>query len=338
MKNKKLLALLGSICLISVLALSLPLMSGCAAPAPTAPAKVYRIGETYIVTHPSLAADQRGFHDALAAEGFQEGKNVVYIVQTPEGDMSVAAAIGKSFVAQKVDLIHTISTPSSQACVAAAKGTGIPVVFSCVTDGVAAGLIPSFTQAAPFVTGVSDNVEDQIPPALKLLMDCCPKTKSLGLIYNPGEVNAQLIVQEVHKIAPDYGLRIVDATAATSADVYAAAMSLVGRVDAIYNPGSNTTESAIESVIKVGIENHIPVLGFDPDAVKAGCFAAVGVDYYYSGLAAGHMAAKILRGESTANVSPERTSVMTPVVNLAAAQWGITIPQSILDTATKVGG
>jgi putative ABC transport system substrate-binding protein len=317
-------------------------MAACPAPPPPEeatppPPQVYRIGETYIVTHPALQAAQRGFHDALAEEGFLEGENVVYIVQSPEGDMSLAASIGKSFVSQKVDLIHAISTPSAQACVASAEGTGIPVVFDTVTDGVAAGLIPSFTQAAPFVTGVSDNIEDQIPPSIKLLMDICPDTKRLGLVYNAGEVNAQLIVEQVRKIAPGFGLTIVEATVATTADVYAAAMSLVGRVDAIYNPGSNTTESALESVIKVADENNIPVLGFDQSSPERGCLAAAATDYYYSGAAAGHMAARILRGEKPANITPERMQVMGPVVNLTVAQrLGLTIPQSILEKATIV--
>jgi putative ABC transport system substrate-binding protein len=312
-------------------------MAGCAAEEAPPPKKVYRIGETYIVTHPSLLATQRGFHDAMAEEGFLEGENVVYIVQSPEGDMSLAASIGKSFVFQKVDLIHAISTPSAQACVGAAEGSGIPVVFSCVTDGVAAGLIPSFTQAAPFVTGVSDSIEEQIPPSIKLLMDICPDTKRLGLVSNAGEINAQLIVEQVRRIAPDFGLTIVEATAATTADVYAAAMSLVGRVDAIYNPGCNVTESALESVIKVADENNIPVLGFDPSSPARGCLAAAGIDYYYSGAAAGHMAARILRGEKPANITPERVVVIFPAVNLTVAQrLGVTIPQSILENATIV--
>ena len=93
MKNKGLPKILIGICLILVLHLALPGVSGCGA-------KQYKIGITQIVTHPALDANRQGFIDQMAEEGFVEGENVTYIYDNPEGDMTLAATIAQKFVSE----------------------------------------------------------------------------------------------------------------------------------------------------------------------------------------------------------------------------------------------
>ena len=77
--------------------------------------KVYRIGEVVIIEHADLQSDSDGFKKAMEEEGLVEGKNVKYLRLNAEGDMSLAATIAQRFVSEKVDLMHPISTPVSQA-------------------------------------------------------------------------------------------------------------------------------------------------------------------------------------------------------------------------------
>lgn len=99
-------------------------------------AKTYKIGVTQIITHPAIDACRNGFYDQMAKEGFIKGKNVEYDFLNAEGDMTLVAAIAKEFVTDKKDLIFSISTPSTQVCVAATKSTNIPVIFGAMTDPV----------------------------------------------------------------------------------------------------------------------------------------------------------------------------------------------------------
>lgn len=340
MKQKKLVTLIGSVCLILVLA-SLSFMAAC--PAPTeeeeeAPApEVYKVCITQIVTHPDLDNHRNGFMDGMAEEGFEEGVNIDYIIRNPEGDMTVAASIADYFVSIKPDLIHAITTPCAQTVVAAAKGTTIPVVFGTVTDPVTAGLIPGWTEAAPYVTGVSDWAD--VPTQIELIVEVVPTVKKLGIIYNAGEVNSVVQRDElVEEVAPTLGLTIVEATAATTADVYAAATSLVGRVDAIWIPTDNTAFSAFDSILKVCEEHKIPLFGSTTAMVEAGACAGAGVDYYWIGQQCAYMAARILRGEATpAEITPMTCEMLIPAVNPAAAErMGVTIPQSVLDKAQVI--
>ena len=325
MKKKSFLVLLGSVCLVLVLT-ALPFMAGCAA----AEEKVYKVCITQIATHPDLDSNRRGIIAAMAEEGFNEGENVEFIIRNAEGDMTVAASIADYFVSLKPDLIHAITTPCAQTLVAAAEGTDIPIIFSSVTDPVAAGLVPSWEEAALQVTGVSDWFE--MPPQVEFVLDVLPDIKILGTAYNPGEVNAAVQAEILNEVAPDYGLTVVEATAASTADVYAAGMSLVGRCDAVWIPTCNTVGGVgIESIIKVGEENELPVFGSAVGMVETGLVGGCSCDYYWIGKQAGYMAARILKGENIADIPPLKSAVSTVAYPAAAERMGITIPQAVID-------
>jgi hypothetical protein len=119
--------------------------------------KVYEIGITQIVTNPDLDSTRQGLIDQMAKEGFIEGVNVKYHFRNPENNLTEAERIAEEFVSEKVDLILSVSTPSSKPCVEAAKGTGIPVVFAAVTNPVSYGIVSKWeAPRTENVTGVSD--------------------------------------------------------------------------------------------------------------------------------------------------------------------------------------
>ena len=276
MKKKGLLIFLGSLCLVLVLT-ALPLASGC-----VGEEKVYTVCITQIATHPDLDSNRQGIIDAMAEEGFIEGENVEFIIRNAEGDMTAAASIADYFVSLEPDIIQAITTPSAQTVVAAAEGTDIPIIFSLVTDPVTAGLVPSWEEAAANVTGVSDWFE--MLPQVEFILSVLPDIEVLGTAYNPGEVNAEVQVEILKDVAPGYGLTVVEATAATTADVYAAGMSLVGRCDAVWIPTCNTVGGVgIESIIMVGEENQLPIFGSAVGMIETGLVGGCSVDYYWIG-------------------------------------------------------
>lgn len=298
-------------------------------------AKDYKIGVTQIITHPAIDACRKGFYDQMAKEGFVEGKNVEYDFLNAEGDMSLVASIAKKFVSEKKDLIFSISTPSTQGCVAAAKGTDIPIIFGAMTDPVGGKVVESWDKPGGTCTGASDWIE--IDPQLKLINDVSPNVKKLGTIYNAGEANSVVQIEELKKAAPKFGFKkIIEATAATTADVYAAANSLAGRVDAIWICTDSTVVSSFGSVVKVTEQNKIPLFGSDVSMAEMGAVATVGFSYYNLGVEAGKIAAQVLKGANPANIPVVKAPLTDLFVNLGAAKrMGVTIPKAVLDRATK---
>jgi len=328
MKNKGLYALVGIICLVFTLILALPVTGECG--------KVYTIGITQIVTHPALDANRKGFIDQMAKEGFTEGKNVKYIVNNPEGDMTLAASIARKFVSQKVDMILAIATPTTQACAKAVKGTNIPIIFGSLTDPVAAAVVKSWKKPGGNVTGVSDWAD--VGTQVKLITDICPNVKKLGVIYNAGETNSIVQVNELKKAAPGLGIKkIVEASAATTADVLVAARSLAGRVDAVWVPTDNTVVSAFEAVVKVCEDKKIPLFAADTATVKRGAIGTPGINYYVLGEECGKIAARVLKGTKPADIAVKKCAMTDLYLNPSAAKrLGVTIPKSVLDRATKI--
>ncbi|GKT10615.1 ABC transporter substrate-binding protein [Desulforhabdus sp. TSK] len=291
------------------------------------------VGISQIVEHPALDAARKGFIDALKDGGYVEGKNVTYDIQIAQGNMATANSIAKSFVGKNVDLIHTIATPTSQACVNATKT--IPIVISSVTDPVGAGLVKSLEAPGGNVTGTTDR--SPVDRQMDLILEIAPQVKRLGVIYNSGEDNSLASLKQIKEEAAKRGMEVVEAPVSNSSGVFPAAKSLVGRVDAVHIPTDNTVVSAFDSVVKVCIDNRIPLFAADTDSVPRGAVAAVAIDYYRLGRQSGEMALRILKGENPATMPVEVLKDLKLVVNKQSAEkMGVTLPDPVLKRADQV--
>ncbi len=330
MRNKRLSTMVIGLCLVLVLSLVLGALSGCAG------SKVTKIGISQIVTHPALDATRNGIIDGMAAEGYVVGENVEFDYQTSEGDMTLVASIAQKFVSDKVDAIVSIATPDSQASVKAAAGSGIPVVFSAVTDPVGAGLVGDWaSHADENVTGVSDMIV--VSDDVDVILQIVPGVKKLGTLYNAGESNSVFLTEQLLAAAAARGIEVVEATVSTSADVLTAAQSLVGKVDAIWVGTDNTVVSGLEALIKIAEDNQIPFFPADEPSIERGGIAAYGFDYYDIGIQTGKMLARVLKDGEANGVAVEKGAVISLSVNTAAAaRMGVTIPAGIVASAATV--
>lgn len=259
--------------------------------------KTYKIGVTQIVEHPSLNAAYEGFQAALEEAGLQ----VEYDYQNAQNDNSLNTTIAQNLVSSGVDLIFANSTPSAQA--AKNVTSDIPIVFTSVTDPIAAQLIDSMEAPGANVTGTVDLHPDTIKNTVQFMKNELG-VKTIGMVYNTGEQNSVAQVNQVKEVAESEGLTVAEAAAATSADVKQASESLVGKVDAFYIITDNTVVSALESVIDVANTNKLPLIVGELDSVERGGLAAYGFEYYDIGYEAGEMAVKILTGEATPSEVP----------------------------------
>ncbi len=296
-----------------------------------------RIGVTKIVSHAALDADEKGFEAALASAGFKEGVNVTYDRQNAQGNAAKADAIARKFADDKVNLIHSIATPTTQAVLK--TNTRIPVVFSSITDPVSAGIVPkeskSGQKSGTNVTGVSDlwPVLLQMETYAKFV----PMVKKWGTIYNPTEENSVTHVKAMREAAKTLGLELIEVTVADSAAVEQAATSLVGRVQAITITSDNTTVANFDAIARVCDKHKIALFAGDVDSVPRGAIAAYGMDYFLVGYSAGKKAALILKGVKPGDIPWGPVEKFTLVINQKAARaQGVVIPAALLKKADKV--
>ena len=295
-------------------------------------AKPIYVATTAIVEHPALDAVRDGIKQTLNDNGYS-GDNLKFTYESAQGKPEIAAQIARKMVGDNPDIIVAIATPSAQATVA--TNSSIPVVFSAVTDPVAAKLVPTLEKPGGNVTGLSDmaNVKEH----LELIKEFVPNLKAVGIPYNPGETNAISMLAAIKVEAEKMGIKIVEAAAPKSSDVMIAAKQLVGKVDAIYCPIDNTIISAVESVVKVGIDAQIPVFAGDTDTVARGAVAAVGYDYFDLGRQTGDIVVRILKGEKPGSIDVKMAKGTNLFVNpKMAKKMGIKIPEAVLSRATKI--
>lgn len=287
------------------------------------------------VEHPALDAVLKGLQDSLK----EQGVDAEYIVHNAQANMGTATQIAKQMVGEKPDIMVAIATPSAQACAQALskapENMKRPFLFTAVTDPVAAGLVKDLEKPGGYITGVSDLLPLQ--EHINMVMTFKPGIKKLGYLYNAGEANSKVLVPKLQAIAEEMGFEVVEATASKTADVFQAAKSLVGRVDAVFIPTDNTIISALESVLKVGVQNKLPIFAADVDSVERGAVAAMGFDYYKHGVQTGVMAAKILNGQNPADTPVEFQKDLELHINTVFAEkMGITPPTELLEKATKI--
>ncbi|MFC1833989.1 ABC transporter substrate-binding protein [Thermodesulfobacteriota bacterium] len=294
---------------------------------------LYRVGISQIVEHPALDDSRKGFVDQLKDRGLVPGKNLTIDYKNAQNNRAVSGQIARRFVGEKSSLIMTISTPSSLDAAALTKV--IPILFCAVTDPVAVGLVKSLEKPGGNVSGTTDR--SPVSKQLDLILEILPKAKTIGTIYNAGEGNSVASVKQIKDAAEKRGIKVIEATAATSSAIKMAAESLVGRVDLIHVPTDNTVVLAFESVFKVCRDNKIPLFAADVDSVKRGAIAALAIDYYKLGRQTGEMAYKVLKEKAKISDLPvESQKELLLHINLKAAQaMGVELPKAIIDRASK---
>ena len=261
--------------------------------------KPIKIGITQIVEHPALNAVRDAVVDTVTSAGYERGKNVKFLLKNAQGDMNNAISIAQTFKAEGVDYVVSIATPTSVAAAQVLKDT--PIVVSAVTNFVEAGLVESFEDYEnPENNGNITGISDQVPvkAQFELIKQLVPSVDAVGNIFNSGEANSAFLTELARQVTDEMGIKLLEATASSSAEVSAAAQSLKGRVDAVWVSTDNTVVSALPVVSKMTKEEGIPLVVADPTSIKEGSMVGYGFDYYSHGLRAGDILLEVMGGKA----------------------------------------
>lgn len=317
------------LCVLTALAM---MMTACLALAE----ENYTIGIAQFAVHGSLDNCREGFLAGLAENGIVEGENLKVEYQNAQADMGITNQIAQQFVSEKVDLICAIATPIAQACFNAADGTGIPTIYTAVTDPVAAMLAAADGTPSGNATGTSDTLP--IEAQLKMIRALMPDAAKIGILYSTSEVNSESAIKEYEALAPNYGFEIVVSGISATADIPLALDALLPKVDCLTNLTDNTVVSSLAVLLDKAGAAGKPVFGSEVEQVKLGCAASEGLEYFELGKQTGAMAAKVLKGEAKAEEIPyEIIAGSSLYVNYEAlAAVGITLPENMTARAIDV--
>lgn len=302
---------------------------------------------------PITSAIINGFKDGLKEFGYQENKNVLYVVEMvkrgPEGEAQLRGVIKKQ-IAGGVDLLYShIGEVSFLLEETAAAGKPVPIVFTGGANLLERGLIKSFKSSGNNATGVTNNWEDVAAKQLEFLRKIAPNAKRIG-IFTDGFIvpdsPAPAFLAEVKRWAPRMGFAIVEYTTDVEPrSAKEAAMKNTldnlkhGDVDAwMHLPGHYVlTQQHLEA--QAGKRLKIPAVMSSPDEVgpDVGGLLSYNLDWYETAKQAARIANKVLKGTKPEDIPIEFPSKNILAINLkTAGEIELTIPDDMLRIAEKL--
>ena len=273
----------------------------------------YKIGLCNYVADASLDQICDNIQSTLAEIG--KDSNVTFEIEYDNcnADANVLNQIVANFIADDVDLMIGVATPVAMSMQAA--DSDIPIIFSAVTDPVAAGLVESLEAPGAKITGTSDYLDTDA--VMNLIFAANPSADKIGLLYDAGQDSSTTPIADAKAYLDAKGIEYVERTGTSVDEVSLAAEALVSDgVDAVFTPQDNTIMQAelsiYETLAKAGIPHYT---GADSFALN-GAFLGYGVDYANLGVETAYMVKDVLLdGKDTATLAVKTFDNGTATVN-----------------------
>ncbi|MCF0115723.1 MAG: ABC transporter substrate-binding protein [Erysipelotrichaceae bacterium] len=285
------------------------------------------IGVITLMEHTSLNQIQDAFTEQMKALGYEDGVNCKFDYQNAQGDVNNVVTIVQTFEGNPKDVVVAITTPCAQGAMKLTETT--PVVFSAITDPVAAGIVEALDKTDKNITGTSDAV--QVDQIIDLALTISPDAKTVGYIYNPGEDNSVATLAKLEDYAKEVGLTVETVGIMSGTELQAAASTLCQSVDFIFVSNDNTVAESMPVLANEAIANGICVYTGADSMVLDGGFATVGIDYTDLGKETANMVDSILKGTEVAEIPVKvfDTDLFIYVNKNTCAALGIELPESI---------
>ena len=265
--------------------------------------QTFKVGIVNYVDHASLNQIVASVESRLDKVGAEKGVTFDYAdyYANAQADQSNLNQIGADLVADQVDVIVAVATPTAATMLAAVEDTDIPVVYSAVTDPVSAGF-----DGEEGITGTSDALNTEA--IMNLITAINPDIDTIGLLYDLSQDASTQAIADAKAFCDSKGIKYIEKNGTTTAEVQMAAEALVAAgVKAVFTPTDNTVMTAelaiYETLAKAGIPHYT---GADSFALN-GAFLGYGVDYANLGVETANMVSGILLDGN----KPATTPVLT---------------------------
>ncbi|MBF0441114.1 MAG: ABC transporter substrate-binding protein [Oligoflexales bacterium] len=256
--------------------------------------KPYRIGILQMVDDLNNAVE--GFKEGLKELGYVEGKDVKYDYMNARANPSKIIEYANYFLEIKKDLIFACSTPVTKILKSITKErkNNTPVVFTPVSDPVAAGIAESWNSSGNNLTGVASGVVTDVQ--LELMLKIKPSIKKVLVISKKGDNSSEEGLKKIITKAKELSIELVVKRPEKPSDVIADMEKIdLSTIDAIHIPPDTMVGNQIETIFGSSRKYKIPIIVHSPLMMKDGGFLYYVSDYFQLGRQAARQAHKILK-------------------------------------------
>jgi putative ABC transport system substrate-binding protein len=294
--------------------------------------KMYRIGLLLPGPRPQYVA---ALVDGLRDLGYVEGRNLVILRKSADGQKSRLSELAAQLVRQKVDVIVG---PGSATSVAIKTTSTIPIVVTVSGSYINRGWAQSLRQPGGNVTGLSTLATGLMGKQLELLKETVPILSRVAIIYIPGSLTHAGQIREAKEAAPILGLNLVTVPVKNASDLPAVFDRMKAeKVDGFVVLRSGFLVGLRGPIYTSALAAGLPSMSGHIREAVAGGLLAYGADTKALFRSAASYVAKILEGTDPAVLPISQATRFNLTVNLKTAKaLGIKVPRSILLRATKV--
>lgn len=296
--------------------------------------KVHVVG---VLLGPALsAAGIEAIRQGLREHGYVEGRNLRIEWRKADGSYELLPKFAAELVAQKVDVIITMSSPAT---LAAQKATTvIPVVFTQVGDPVESGFVCTLGRPDGNMTGLATLQGELTGKRLQLLKEILPALKSVAVLSNPESPPHAFNLQETRVAADKLKLNVRTVEARNLGELETALKAIVGqRAQALVLTPDPLIFSHRIRIIEFATKAPIPVLGWNDELTRNGALISYGPNTVVASRRTGYYVDRILKGAKPSDLPVEQPMEFELIVNLITAKTlGIKVSDAFLVRAHEV--
>jgi putative ABC transport system substrate-binding protein len=283
--------------------------------------------------HDQLAGFRRGLNES----GFVEGQNLRIEYRSADNRIERLPALAADLVATGVAVIATIGGDLPIEAAKAATTT-IPVVFVTGGDPVESGFVASFNRPGGNLTGVSFLPTLLVAKRVELLNELTPAGRTLGVLVNPKNPNAQSSTRDARGAAHALGRKLSVVEAGTEREIEEAFSAFASeKVGAVVVEADPFFLAGHKDLVALAAKEALPAIYAFREFAEAGGLTSYGTSLADAYRQAAAYAGRILKGERPAELPVVQPTKFEFVINLKTAKaLGLAVPATLLARADEV--
>lgn len=274
----------------------------------------------------------------LAKAGYVEGRNLVIVSRSADGQFNRLRALAADLVGNEVVAILAAGSPVPARASKEAT-TKIPIVFAYGGDPVADGLVESLNRPGSTVTGATFIGTALLAKRMELLQKIVPWATDVALLVNTNGTLAERQIGDAMAAARELRqrLHVIDTNNGGEIDTAFESMSR-SKVDAfVVSTDPFFGMVAHDRLAEMALRYKIPGIYNGRDECEAGGLVSYGPDKADTWRQAAVYVGRILSGEKPSDLPVVQPTKFEMIINLKAAKsMGLTISPTLLGLADEV--
>ena len=275
------------------------------------------------------------FRRRLESLGWVEGKNVRFEMRWSAGNLGRLPAYADELVSSAPHVAIADSTPAIAALQKVTRT--VPIVFVGGSNPVGSGFAASLARPGGNITGFISFEPAMGGKWLDLLREIAPSVTRIALIYNPRTHTGQYF-DSIETAARSHTVQLVRLPFSDLADIERGVADLAhtpnGGLLALSDPSVALRR---DQIVALAARHRLPAVYPFRYFVTSGGLISYGVDRLNQYRRAADYVARILKGESPADLPVQTPTKYELAINAKTARaLGLTVPATLLASADEV--